>query len=88
MALVEHPLWKQVFKILNPTFNPPDRKALSTTFLEEEYTKIKGKIDVDIKEAKVVHIALDGWTNIRNEPIINIIIYTPTPYFYKFIETK
>lgn len=30
----------------------------------------------------------DGWTNIRKEPIINYIITTPVPIFYKTISTE
>lgn len=88
LALVEHPLWREFFKLLKPDFSLPTRKTLGTKLLDEEYSKIKVEIDEKINEAQVIHIALDGWTNIRNEPIVNIILYTPTPYFYDFIETK
>lgn len=88
LSLVEHPLWREFFKLLRSEFRPPTRKALSTSFLDEEYLKIKREIDLRLKNAKVLHVALDGWTNIKNEPIINIIVFTPIPYFYKFIETK
>lgn len=86
--MVEYPLWREFIQLLKPSFSPPTRKALGIKLLDEEYTKIKEEINEKINEAEVIHIALDGWTNIRNEPIVNIILYTPTPYFYDFIETK
>lgn len=88
LALPEHPLWQDFFKELRPEFSPPSRKVISTKLLDDEYGTIKQEIDKKIEEAKVLHIAIDGWTNLRNEPILNVVIYTPEPYFYDFIETK
>lgn len=35
LSLVEHPLWKTLFKELRPAFSLPIRKTLSTTMLEK-----------------------------------------------------
>ena len=32
-------------------------------------------------------ITCDGWTNIEKDNVVNIIIATPTPIFYKAVET-
>ena len=32
-------------------------------------------------------ITCDGWTNIKKDPVVNIMIATPTPIFYKAVET-
>lgn len=88
MSTFEHPLWKETFNLLNPEFNVPSRKMLATSGLETEHAKVKQQINEKISKAVVLHMAVDGWSNIRNESILNIIIYTPEPVFYTFVETK
>jgi hypothetical protein len=88
LSIFEHPLWKQALQLLRPNFNPPSRKMLSTVLLEEEYEDVKQKVTEKIEDANVLHIAADGWTNIRKDSILNIIIYTPKPYFHSSIDTQ
>ncbi|XP_047989603.1 zinc finger BED domain-containing protein 4-like [Leguminivora glycinivorella] len=88
LSIFEHPLWKQALQLLKPDFNPPSRKMLSTVLLEEEYEDVKQKVTEKIKDANVLHLAADGWTNVRKDSIINIIIYTPKPYFHSSIDTQ
>jgi len=38
--------------------------------------------------ATTVAITTDGWSNIRNEPIVNFMVCTPTPLLYKTVATK
>ncbi|XP_063629642.1 uncharacterized protein LOC134801044 [Cydia splendana] len=88
LSIFEHPLWKQALQLLRANFNPPSRKMLSTVLLEEEYEDVKQKVTEKIEDANDLHIAADGWTNIRKDSILNIIIYTPKPYFHSSIDTQ
>ncbi|XP_047984673.1 uncharacterized protein LOC125225144 [Leguminivora glycinivorella] len=88
LSILEHPLWKRALQLLRPGYNPPSRKVLSTVLLDEEYADVKQKVTEKIEEANVLHLAADGWTNVRKDSIINIIIYTPKPYFHSSIETR
>lgn len=88
LSLLEHPLWREALQALRPDYEVPSRKMLSTSLLNEEYTKVKNEINEKIQQAKILHIAVDGWSNLRNDSIINIIIFATKPYFYKFLETK
>ena len=36
----------------------------------------------------MLSLQCDGWSNRRNEAIINFMITTPEPVFYKTLETK
>lgn len=87
LGLLEHPLWKEALHLLNPTYSTPSRKLLSTSLLEKEYADVQKIVTETTKLANVLHLAIDGWTNIRNESILNVMLYAPKPYFYKFITT-
>lgn len=39
-------------------------------------------------EAKVLHLQCDGWSNVRNESIINFVVSQPKPYFVDFVDTE
>lgn len=87
-SLFEHPLWEELFHKLRPAYKLPTRKVLSTTLLEKEFLLVKEQIEKNIESSVNLNLALDGWSNIRNEGILNFIVYTPNPYFYSFVETK
>lgn len=88
LSLLEHELWQDVFRKLNPTYCPPSRRVLSSTLLNAEYTEMQSNVAEKLRGASVLHLAIDGWSNLRNESILNIILYGPEPYFHKFIEPK
>lgn len=49
--------------------------------------KIKATINDAIEDAPYLTVISDGWSNKRSESIINYVIATPTPLFYKSTET-
>lgn len=61
---------------------------MSTTYLEAQYTEMKEEITKIIQETKNLHLQCDGWSNIRNESIINFVISKPEPLFVDFKMTK
>jgi len=65
----------------------PNRKALSTTLLEKEFLLQKFKVENKVAESKCLSIQCDGWSNLRQEGIINFVITTPEPFFVDFIDT-
>lgn len=87
LSILEHPLWIEAFRVLRPSYRPPSRKVLSTTLLNKEFQNVKHQVDENIRMANNLHLCLDGWSNIRNEGIINFVIHTPKPNFYSFVET-
>jgi len=48
---------------------------------------MQANISVEMNEATTLHLQLDGWSNIRNEGIINFIINKPEPRFVSFLDT-
>ena len=88
LATVENPFFIQALKQINPEYCLPSRKKLSTNLLEKEYKKVSEDVKKLIKNAKYICITSDGWTNIHQESIINFMITTPKPIFWKALETK
>ncbi|RXG69628.1 hypothetical protein Avbf_02688 [Armadillidium vulgare] len=83
LSLVENSYWRKAFEVLRPSYKLPSRFHLTNKYLEEEYETIKRKCQEYLKLTTSVAILCDGWTNIRNEAIINFVISTPKPIFWK-----
>lgn len=86
MAMVDHPLWKSFFEKLN--FKLPTRKALATKYLEKLYSELHKELSDDIAKSPFFHVQCDGWSNVRNEGIINFLICKPETIFVKSLSTE
>ncbi|KAF2885607.1 hypothetical protein ILUMI_20549 [Ignelater luminosus] len=75
---------------LNMTENKywPSRHNLSSTLLQNVYNNVQLQVQNSLANAYVVGIQCDGWSNIRNASIINFIVTTPQPVFYKTVSTE
>jgi Protein of unknown function (DUF 659)/BED zinc finger len=88
LATIENAFFIQALHKINSEYHPPSRKVLSTTLLEKEYKQISANIKNQVKNANYVCLISDGWTNIHQESIINFMVTTPQPIFWKALETK
>lgn len=86
--MVKHPLWLKVFKRLRPSYRLPSRRKLSTSQVDKEYAAVERNVNDMLNESKNLNLQLDGWSNIRNEGILNFLVTTPKPVFVKFVNTK
>lgn len=86
MSMVDHQLWKFFFEKLN--FRLPSRKALASRHLEKIYNETSKKLTDEIAKSPFFHIQCDGWSNIRNEGIINFLISKPEIVFVKSLNTE
>lgn len=66
---VEHPEFMKYSEILHPGYKPPNRKLIADTLLDQIYQEEIEKCQIYL-ENKTVCLSIDGWSNIRNEPII------------------
>lgn len=87
LSIVENPFWLEFFHFLRPVWKIPTRYEVSTPLLQTEYERVYSKVNTTIASAESVAMMSDGWSNLKNEPIINIVLTTPTPVLYKIIET-
>lgn len=80
--------WKRFLNILRPAYTPPTRHALSTHLLDDEFNRVQTKVKQTIVKADCISVISDGWSNVRGQGIINYIVATPQPVFYKSTDTK
>lgn len=80
--------WKRFLNVLRPTYNPPTRHVLSTHLLDEEFNRVQTKVKQTVDKADCISVISDGWSNVRGQGIINYIVTTPQPVFYKRTDTK
>ncbi|RWR99214.1 uncharacterized protein B4U79_18821, partial [Dinothrombium tinctorium] len=86
-TIVQNKSFEAFVSKLNPSYKLPSRQYLSTTLLDNEYDRIQKQANKLISECNSLSIILDGWTNIKNNAVINIIVCTPTPIFYRSIDS-
>src|SRR6266498_1033761 len=73
---------------INPKYNPPSKKVLLTNLLKKEYKQISTDVKKLVKNVNYICLTSDGWTNIHQESVINFMVTTPQPIFWKALETK
>lgn len=87
LSLVEHPLWIEFFKKIRPAYTVPSRCRISTTYLDAEYIALQAEIKEELSNSNNLHLQCDGWSNLRNESIIDFVVTTPVPRFVDFLIT-
>jgi len=87
-SIVENCHWKAFFKALPPAYVLPSRFQLSNSLLDAEFERVRVDMFEKLASTDAVAIMADGWSNIRNEPIINFVISMPQPVFWQSIHTK
>jgi len=88
LSLVEDEYFIAFCKKLRPAYELPNRSKLSNGLLNETYKNVTKNVTQHVKKKNLVCITSDGWTNSRCEPIINFMVTTPKPIFWKAMETK
>ncbi len=88
LSLVEDEYFIAFCKKLRPAYELPKRSKLSNELLNKTYKNVTENVTQHVKETNLVCITSDGWTNLRCESIINFMVTTPKPIFWKAIETK
>lgn len=53
----------------------------------KEYEKINSLVEEQIAAAESVALICDGWSNLRNDSIINFVVTTSLPLLYKIVTT-
>ncbi|CAG8835399.1 27303_t:CDS:2, partial [Gigaspora margarita] len=79
---------KAFFSRALPYFKLPTRYSLSNSLLTKEYSGLNTVINYLLNETQFLCLVTDGWSNICKDSIINYMITTPKPLFYKSVHTK
>ena len=61
---------------------------IANPLLDDAYKQTEEKVQEKVTGSNKVVLISDGWSNLRNESIINIILATPEPVFYKYIDAS
>ena len=85
---VENAALKERLALLRPSYELPSRRMLSGTLLDEAYDELHTKMRRQIASAQYVAIVTDSWTDVNGCPIMNYIVLTPEPFFYKSVYTR
>lgn len=88
LSLVESPYWNDFFQLINPYFVVPSRYAVSNSLLNKVFEKTEERVVSKVSATHSLALQCDGWSNIKGEGIINFILNTPQPVFFKTVETK
>lgn len=66
---VEHEEFKKMIELLRPGYKPPSRRDIGNKLLDEVFEEEQEHCK-SVLAGKIVCLSMDGWSNIRNEPII------------------
>lgn len=83
--LVTNDYWQAAFKALRPSYKPPSRHSLAGPLLDAEYEAATVSMNNSIEKVSCITLVTDGWTNIEGESVINFVLCTPLPLFFKSI---
>ena len=56
--------------------------------LDKIHSEVQAQVNKKIEDASSLTIQCDSYSTTTNEGIINFIVNTPEPVFYKHVETK
>lgn len=88
ISITENKYWIEAFKFIRPSLKLPSRYLLSNTLLNQVYEDVEISVGELVANATFIGVQCDAWTNVRNESIINFILTTPKPVFYKTLCTE
>ncbi|XP_034939600.1 uncharacterized protein [Chelonus insularis] len=88
LCITENPYWLKFFNALRPSFNLPSRNQISNNLLDSVFVRTQNMVNEKIESATTVGVQCDAWSNIRKKGIINFIVTTPAPVFFKHFQLE
>ncbi|GAA6105166.1 glucose-fructose oxidoreductase domain-containing protein 2 isoform X1 [Tachysurus ichikawai] len=86
LMLTANVYWKRFLNVLRPAYTPPTRHALSTHLLDTEFNRVQARKPLTKQIA--FRSSMMGGRMSGGQGIINYIVTTPQPVFYKSTDTK
>jgi hypothetical protein len=91
--IARSPYFKEAFQKVAkaglPSYVPPGEHKLRTKILDDEYAKISESMETmrAVWEESGCSIIMDGWTDIRHRPLINVIVTCAEgPFFLRAVD--
>ena len=77
MQWINNPEAKELFEFLNPFLKLPDRRNLGGQILTNAVSERDRAMEVALREDPIgVTLTFDGWTNVKNEQLLGVVIMT------------
>jgi len=74
---VNNPEAKELFEFLNPFLKLPDRRYFGDNILKDAVAEVDKTMEITLKEDQTgVTLTFDGWTNVKNEQLLGVVIMT------------
>ena len=89
LSWVNKPEAKELFDFLNPFLKLPDRRVLGGDILKQVVDKADEVMEITLKEDPIgVTLTFDGWTNVKNEQLLETVLLTSEgkPYVWKAVD--
>jgi hypothetical protein len=78
-SFVDNPEFRKFLNHIRPAYRPPNRQRLSGGLLDSVHAQVSKQVEQKIREeAGRLTLTTDGWSNIRNEPVVNYILVSPS----------
>jgi Protein of unknown function (DUF 659) len=81
-ARVEDSYLLNAFQICRPDVSLTSRKEIAGPLLEKCFHEVKGKVNKYMDSSPYLSITSDGWSNIKNEPIVNYMAVSASATLY------
>jgi hypothetical protein len=82
---------KDLIKKLRPAYSDfiPSAATIGNSLLTKEYYRLYERGKTFLANARSYSLVSDGWSNIRNEHLVNFVLIIPgcKPFFYRGIST-
>ena len=83
---------KNLIKKLRPAYLDfmPSAKMIGNSLLSKEYDELFERGKSYISNARSYSLVSDGWSNLRNEHLVNFVIIIPSskPFFFRGLSTQ
>ncbi|XP_047518984.1 E3 SUMO-protein ligase ZBED1-like [Pieris napi] len=71
-CIVEEDEFKNIFKLILPSYSIPTRKTISNSLIPKFYQTTKEKVLLQLSSAEAVCLTTDGWTSMNNVSFISL----------------
>lgn len=72
LSIVENDAFREFVDGLNPQYQLPSRKKLTTKILPKMYAEAKNNLKTLLAKAKSISVTIDTWTSVANESFLGI----------------
>ncbi|XP_028566721.2 zinc finger BED domain-containing protein 4-like [Podarcis muralis] len=88
LSIVENQYWKDLYKLIRPSYKLPSHYRLAHPLLDREYNRVQTMVAQRISRAESLTLMPKRWTDTQGNSLLSIMFATPEAIFLKAIATK